>query len=393
MKQLICFLLTLGVVFSADVSANMKKCATPPTQYIHHIKAPSRRSNGNKRALRATQRIMAFDQPLHISKKQILKISRYIENEAQARIQNKEFYLRRTSTGLSRTIEYDPAIATFFIHLKRKNHLPALGAGKSKIATLSILYSSEKPKLVATVIFRNPTDEIVAKELQTLQALSGAKNIVGLISHTTHPGKGTGRIQQQFIFDLYNRGSLQKLRRNPIVSKRLSESVRYQVMIAKDLLKGVRNLHVRNLCHNDIHAGNCLINETKMTNGRSRYSAALTDFEKLDVIDQNTQFSKIRDLYMLGCTLYEVFHNLQHYSIPQWKVPFPTNFPKSQENPDSFVLGETETTPRLRELEKKGIDHSITQREKYEKLILQLMNPTANKTADHYINEISALSS
>lgn len=204
-------------------------------------------------ALRAYREINALENKTGLkhglTKDELKAISLYIQKDLPKEICQGHYYLKKEATGLARTIEYDPNTKNVFIHLKRKG-VQEIGRGCGKVVTQSILYDIRKPAFVALSVLKPTANQ---KEAHYMDSLKNTPGVISLLAATSHVKERTQTEVQQIVTPLYEKGSLQKFK------KEHQLSIMEKACIAKDVMNSLKNLHSREIAHGDVHKGNFLV--------------------------------------------------------------------------------------------------------------------------------------
>jgi serine/threonine protein kinase len=265
-----------------------------------------------------------------MSKKELFAISLFIETKMKRHLEKGRYYIKKERSKVARTIEHDPKTKRTFIHLKGHG-VPKLGQGWHKKVTLSIMYDLQSPELVANCVC---TDNSCNKEISILKKLKNKKGIVNTYAITQHKKRKGRQKVTSMIVKLYNGHSLHHYQLHP---EELTK--KQQIIVARDLLCGLEQLHKHDLIHRDMHAGNFLIDKSKdPETGKMNVSAAIIDLgqakknsktkreapmvqvpRRLNPPDAFNKMkhsirTKTADIYALGCNLFHMYYHSQ----PQW---------------------------------------------------------------------------
>lgn len=222
-----------------------------------------------ERMLMASERISKLSDDLGLTKKEIFKMARYIETKLPKKVKKGKAYLKKSHTGLARTIEFRTNRA--FIHLKTHNVSP-LGSGCHKRVTRSIMYAAHNPEIVANCV----GDKTVKKEGRVLKKLKRADGIAKTYAVGSHK-KRNGKKVYSIITKLYNAHTVRSYEWN----RSSLENPNDELYIARDLMKGLESMHAKRLAHRDLHSGNFMVHRTE-----DKVSAALIDFGQVVSFDK-----------------------------------------------------------------------------------------------------------
>jgi len=230
----------------------------------------------------------------------------------------------------------------------------SLGEGSYKKVALAVEAFSNKHFATYDVEFE---DDLSMQEVRDLKSFKGIKGIVQI--HDSATFEDQGFLKVRVFTKFYDKGSLLDV----LEKKQLSKDQKLKV--AKQLLKGLQNLHHVGLIHRDLKPGNILVKTSKKQGIKAVISdlGALTKMQDQEKrkehlttswytspeyaqaqIDQN-EGAKILantsslDVWSMGVILYELFHGerpiwLQNLTGDERAVfrkiaaiSFPVNFP------------------------------------------------------------------
>ncbi len=213
-----------------------------------------------ERMLMACENITKLSDDIGLTKGELFKIAKYIEVKLKYKTKKGKAYLRSGKTGLARTIEYKSKRA--FIHLNQE-----LGEGCHKKVTKSIMYAAHSPEIVANCT----GDKTVKFEGKILTQLHGAEGVAKTYAVTSHKSKHGKKIYS-IITKLYNASTLRSYEYN-----RNKLEPHEEVYVARDLMKGLENMHANKLAHRDLHSGNFMVHK-EVVDGKPKISSVLIDF-------------------------------------------------------------------------------------------------------------------
>ena len=330
-------------------------------------------------AVRACEKMWKLSDSLRISKGKLFKIALYIETKLRPQIKKGTYYFQKSRTKLARAIEYDRKSKLIFIHLN--GHV---GKGCHKKVTRSLIYHKIRPELVANLTFIDTNKG----ELDIIKKLKAQTGIAATYAITKHK-EGKKKVQcvmQKF----YNGGSLFGYLYSP---GRLSKDE--IMLVSRDLVEGLENIHKHNVIHRDLHGGNFILDlkEDPKTK-KKRYFAVITDFgqakspEEAKIRAPHLQVPhrwnppeafwrkksgidpKASEVYSLGLSLYHLYFG----SVPEWarKEDF-DHMPKSK---NQKVIFRKKLTDRLRKqlaVRKRGLGNDV--HDQFAKIILSMCHP------------------
>ena len=351
------------------------------------LAAESSFSNQETRAVHATRSLYREKSSrFGLHKHDFLKVALFIESKLPELRINHESYLPKEQTGLPCSIEYDAQARRVFILLP-ENKYTYIGKGKNKVVTKAIFYN-KKPEIVARALQTNIRDA----ELQMMVDLQGAHGIMNVLGCTQY--EAFGKKYRAIYSKLYSPGSLQY-----VLAKQYKFSIHEKMKIALNILKGLNELHKRNIVHRDVSLGNCLINIGPGKRGMCKIDAVIADFGRSDSIVNCQEMrylaqghwaynspealfvGKLKgedifatDVYAFGCILY---HLLFEKAAP-W---LSSRYVGDRATPESeryhaLVQKINHYTLRRRDdLLAKKAQGAISEREDFEYLILSMLNP------------------
>lgn len=333
------------------------------------------------RALTATENILQHDDTLWISAGKIAKLALFIETEFPQRIAQREY-----CTRIKRTIiEYDPATKKTLLYSENREDCK-VGSGVLKVVSKAILYDVAAPEIVAL----GRTEVIVKREMKHIKALQGSRGISELYTMIKH------QKTLLFVMKLYNCGSLKSVfQRNGSLF-----SMQEKMNIVLGALYGLKAMHDKGLTHNDLHAGNVLVNSVR-ENDERKVTAVITDFgrtlgrrdsqgspqpghryrapECYFYEDLESEGHQYTDIFALGCIFYQLFYERQ----PSW---WTGGFFERKHESDVAIIQEQRAFtraitqaigPRKRALNRWCfLCSKKTQQELFEALILRMLDPT-----------------
>ena len=351
------------------------------------------KANGLLRAIQAT-RVLGRDLNeerirIGLTRGEFFQMALFIERGLESPIQKKQYYLPKSETGFSSSIEYDPLTKKTFILLDGYKNA-YIGEGAFKVVTKSLLYTTDHIEVVAR------GEELTPKlrELEITKLLVGASGVFDIVACTRHT---VGSKKYTSIYSrIYSPGALRTA-----FDEKYKFSLYEKERIALSLLNGLSELHKRKIVHRDLSSRNYLINIPKGKPGRRNIKAAVADLGRamyakdaaFTKVQGNTTFTppegifkdKMRgskyyaaDVYALGCVLYQLFYD----EDPKWKnseyvkntkVPEKIRYKELVEGIDRY------TKSRRNELEHKKVSGHISAKEEFEYLILRMVNPDPKK--------------
>lgn len=273
-----------------------------------------------------------------------IELALYIETEFSDERAKFGNYRSRNSTGLCRSIQYDPESKLTFIHLKNHGGKKVLGEGFKKVVTPSILYHETKPEIVAHCLTTIPMAHEIAA-VRALQGLDGLFKVKAITERTAkdkktyyallcklypydtlssfiHLGTKNSRSKREGASSKKTSGKKPIRRKMPFLDK---------MYIARDILTGLNNMHQRGYVHRDLGSRNYLIYKKKREEGKGmRYAAVIADLGRTlpytEVIGQPAQgtpfyrapealdFERLSgkdylytDIYAVGCVFQTLF--------------------------------------------------------------------------------------
>ncbi|MBS0655242.1 MAG: protein kinase [Verrucomicrobia bacterium] len=318
---------------------------------------------------------------LGLSTHSLFEIALFIETKLPKYISKHKYHLDKKTTGLNRSIEYDPKTKRVFIDLRS-----SLGSGVHKKVTKALLYDSKKPLFIACA----KSSEKCAAETRVHKKFKHKQGLAQTYAITHH--KGTTSL----FLKLYNGHSLRHHQYN-----RGELSKKEMAIITRDLLYGLEHLHKHNLVHCDLHGGNALMDKSG-----KKISAALIDFGRTkrvgaakkkgprihasartnppEVFMKGKNISaKAVDIYALGCQLYHLNYG-KELELPS-KGAFVHAFHAGRGQQHSFGKVVRADLKKLQAQRKQQIDshRKSSSYDLFQKIILKMChnNPSSRGTA------------
>jgi serine/threonine protein kinase len=335
-------------------------------------------------ALDATEDFSKQSNRLGLSVNDFLQIALFIETELQAYTLQGQYYLPKSQTGLSRTIEYDPQTHNTFIVVDGTKSA-YLGEGARKKVYKSIFYNNAHPKIVARAEQRGG----MTNEVNITKRLRGSPGIFSMEGFGTH--KKDGKNYTTIYSELYNAGDLKT-----IFANNVQFSLYEKMQIALTILQGLESMKNQQIVHRDLGSKNIFLSIAEGEPGKRKMHAAIADFGCAKYISNMSQtraqvsmrntapegvyFNKLKgsdffatDVYAAGLVLYHLFYGER----ASWQDK---NLDSS--NPRHFLYEylirkvNQKIQPRRRELTSKKVANQISAQEEFELLILQMLHTT-----------------
>jgi len=273
-----------------------------------------------RRALQATLAIGKNCKPLALSTGEIFEMATFIETKMQEEKKLGKTYFSRRNTGLARSIQIDPATGSVFIHLKLHG-VCGIGEGARKKITRSILYSRDKPEVLAHCYSSFQIDS----EIQAVHDLRGQPGLYDVKALLTKVCKD-GKIAHSMMTKYYSGGDLRALVEKN--HKKLSLGQRLQ--FAHDILVGIESMHKNGYSHRDLGLRNYFVDYVGKGKNRRAYAVVgdLGRAAKQGKTDERgaqggssqlapeaIAYDKLAgddylytDIYALGCAFYRILH-------------------------------------------------------------------------------------
>lgn len=340
-------------------------------------------SRGSTSLLNAATAAKKLPRGLGISRAEFLQAAFFIETRLPEYTAKKKYYLPKSKTGLSHTIEYDPQTKSCFIVLEGKRN--QIGEGTKKIVSKAMCYNyKHKPKVVARAEEKIESN----RELKISKVLHGKPGIFETLGFGQHRKHGKKYIT--VYSKIYNPGSLQAA-----FEKHTRFSLREKMKIALNILKGVESMHKEGIVHRDLGARNYLINIPKGKIGKRKIEACVADLGRADFITKvagtkvqgNTKYTppealylnKLKgkdyyaiDIYAAGCVFFRLFYE-------KWAPWQDRSYVKDTRSLhtryDELVYRIKETTEiRKRYLANKQKKGALSSRHQFERLIMKMLS-------------------
>lgn len=333
------------------------------------------------KAVTATDNFKKIRSHLGISTGAFLQTALFMETTLKREIARKKHYIKKKNTGLERTLEYDPHNKKTFIVLTGQKSA-YLGHGAKKTVYKSIQYINTQSKIVA----RAEQSGKIRHELAITKHLQGAPGILELKGFGHH--KKHGEKYKTIYSKLYTTGTLRT-----IFGKKIRLSFYEKVKIAFNLLQGLESMHKRKIVHRDLDAKNYFISIPPGKPNRRKVTAVIADFgwssyiknlkyDRAQASIKNTSpeghfFYKMKrshyfatDVYALALDLYRLFYEKK----PAWRNISPLYSLKSRYKKVMNKLNQ-KTHGRRRLLLYKKIHGKISNKERFEYIILRMLHP------------------
>ena len=251
---------------------------------------------------------------LRIPHEKMLEIAQTIELFLNSNRPRDGRFLSRHDANIFRSVEKDKHRNIVVIYLKERG-VPEIHAGRTKNASLALLYNPDHPRLCVETRLKDSLVEKLSKkqkkeiEIQATLHMQAATRLVLPIAVTGHVKRKTGLFKEHLIYELSARGSLADV----LAKGNLTDQ--HKMKIAVSVLQSLAELHGFLYVHRNIHVGNILIEQD--------YTATLGDFLRAesfhdvefhsnpvttepDVAALNEAISE--DLFALGVCLYQLVH-------------------------------------------------------------------------------------
>lgn len=337
------------------------------------------------RAVEATSRFKKLKSGLGISTGAFLQTALYIESDMKKHVQHKQYYLPSHKTGLSKALEYDPKTkTTFIIAGKRKSNY--LGRGAKKTVYKSIGYKNGK----TTVIARAEQSCAMKREIKITKKLRGAPGIISIKGFGKH--KDSGKKYTTTYSTLYTTGSIKT-----ILKKKIALSLYEKVKICYNILQGLDSMHSRGIVHRDLAAQNFFVTVPHGKPGKRKVTAVIADFGwaayaktlahkkpqanykstapegfLLKRMKHSTYYAT--DIFSTGRVFYRLLHGEKK---GKWLQGFSSGSPKWRYF-KYFRIIQKHTHARRKVLEHKQARGHISNKERFEYLILKMIHPNAS---------------
>ena len=354
--------------------------------------AQSHNSEALSRAIEATTGFYGTHKEiLGVKRADFLQMALFIENSLREFINRRQYYLPAEQTGLEFPLEYDHQTRKTFIILPQ-NKQTYIGAGKNKIVMKAVFYNEKKSEVVARAV-QTKVREI---EMKTTNELRGTTGIMDVLACTTF--KKNNEVFCTIYTRLYAPGSLSRA-----FSQRFRFTCYEKMKIALNILKGLSELHKRDIAHRDVSPQNCLIHIPPGKAGQRDIVAVIADLGRADSIWKNYPI-KLRiqghscytppegifkgrvkgldflksDVYAIGCIFYQLFYGK---AAPWLSTKYVMNTSKSEFSRYRGLATKIYryTNSRKSLLARKITKGKISTSEAFEHLILRMVDHSAEK--------------
>ena len=167
-----------------------------------------------------------------------------------------------------REVQYDPSTEKLFVHLGT-NGVSAIGEGRKKEVTKTLLYHKAKPEVFA----RGFTTCDVESEVEAMKALQGQPGLLQAEAILKHRDPKTHHLATSFITKIYRPGSLHEFLRSHAHELTLRE----QLKIASDITTGLASMHSHGYVHRDLGARNYFIDIRGEKPGKRDITCVIAD--------------------------------------------------------------------------------------------------------------------
>lgn len=219
-------------------------------------------------AVKASEEMKKLSLNLGISFAELLELNLFIKTKMAQQISKNGNYLGRKSTGLPRSVEYNPTTNLAFIHLQTHG-ISQVGEGRKKVVTKSILYHPSRPEIVAHCSTKIP----MPKEIAALKKLQGLPGIVETKAFTKRKDS-KGEAVYGILCQYYREGDL----RTFLLNRKIRLSLNRKMKIASDILTGLESMHKNGFVHRDLNIRNYLVDvKPKGKNQKTEIKAVIAD--------------------------------------------------------------------------------------------------------------------
>ena len=342
-----------------------------------------------------------------LTRNDFLQTALFIESKLAEYTEKKQYYLKKDKTKLPCSLDYDPETRSTFIILPTSSG-NFLGEGANKVVTRSIFYNQGHPEVVARALqTRVKKDEM--RMMRTVHGLQGVFNVLACTKY--EEGKKTYRV---IYSKLYSPGSLYDA-----FSKEYEFSLFEKIKITRDLLKGLQELHRKNITHRDIASKNFLINVPQGAVGRRNIEAVIADFGAARSVAEDSSGNSgaqaqghivytppeaiikkmqgedffLSDVYATGCIFYRLFYE----EFAPWqnsKYVLDTQIAAKSRYREFVNRIKRYTLSRKNYLARKSEEEGLSVSDDFEYLILRMVDPDPKKrgTAESLYQEIKRIS-
>jgi serine/threonine protein kinase len=329
------------------------------------------------------------DRNIGLTYKQLVSACRFIEKIDSAGGDTMQQVFPSKITQLPCLIEGFPPLRGYLIR-----NLPGksctIGRGVHKVVTKAIFYG-KKPRIIADC----SSDDSGAEEIAVLNKLGKCPGIVSFLGAVTR-----SQNSYSIYLEYYSEGSLRKK-----VKQGYTFSTNQMLKIAKDVVRGLNEMHSRHFVHRDLHTGNILLHLTSS----GLFDAALVDFGKTINI-QNAgnrsvpqaaknrnppeallmPFSSLNrylvDVYAMGCNFY---YMMWGHSTPwEWKYnvySLDALSPQFRKKMHKQMVSKYKWLKYKKIgalLKKKWRGESLSKKDEFQILIFQMMDPEPHRRPD-----------
>jgi serine/threonine protein kinase len=342
-------------------------------------------------AVHATKGILDLKSSTGLTLDIVLPITLFVETSMQKEISQGKTYWPEARYG--REIEYDTEGKKVFIHLGTHG-VSAIGEGRKKIVTKTILYHRIKPEVFA----RGYTTSDIEEEIAAMKALKGLPGLLQPEAFLQHPDPKTHLLGASIITKIFRPGSLHEFLKSHARELTLHE----QIKIASDISSGLASMHTHGYVHRDLGARNYFINISGDKPGDRKIQCVIADMGRTvpykNIKDVPVQGNSTylppegvfrarmqgadycaSDLFAVGCVLWHVCFGKPH---PWGRLREYRDQGGSKEHRfgvQQSVIRKLQA-PRLVPLIKKTSQgKNLSLRQRFERLVLKMTNPVPEK--------------
>ncbi len=167
-----------------------------------------------------------------------------------------------------RELQYDPETHQFFIHLGTKG-VEAIGEGRKKVVTKTILYDRSQPEVLA----RGCTEWDITSEFTAMSRLESSPCVLHAKALMRHTNPSSKKAIMTIVTPLFRPGSLQSV----IDNHSLKLTFKERLKIACDIITGLGAMHQKLYVHRDLGARNYFVDIEGKKPGHRRIRAVVAD--------------------------------------------------------------------------------------------------------------------
>jgi hypothetical protein len=354
-------------------------------------------------ALFGTKRLLSLEGKTGLSLEIAFPIALFAETSLADEITKGHFFWSEHRFG--RELQFDPSTKRFFIHLGTHG-IPAIGVGRKKVVTKTILYSRTRPVIMA----RGLTICDISDEMHAMRVLKNRPGLLNAEALLTHTDPHSHKRLMAIVTKIFTPGCLH----NALHTTHFT--LKEKLKIASDITKGLSSMHERGYVHRDLGARNHFINISGTVPDQRTITCVIADMGRAlpvrKAAGQPAQgnwaylppegffYKKMKatdyyasDLFTVGCVLWTVYFE----KMPAWtkaRSYGDRSKPVKERYKQHILLIRSARKPIQKKLHHKSRKNaSLSLKERFEQIVLQMTDPDPHKrgTAQQHAAQFAAL--